>query len=84
MLVDDEEAIVGSYNLDPRSERLNSETAVAIRDVKLVSRMATEFREELLAKARTVSWDEAVAHHSPDDLPAKFKLLYSTPLESWL
>jgi putative cardiolipin synthase len=84
MLVDDEEAIVGSYNLDPRSERLNSETAVAIRDVKLVSRMATEFREDLLAKARAVGWDDAVAHHNPDDLGAKFKLLYSTPLESWL
>jgi phosphatidylserine/phosphatidylglycerophosphate/cardiolipin synthase-like enzyme len=30
-IFDGAEAIVGSYNLDPRSERLNSETALALR-----------------------------------------------------
>ena len=84
ILVDGAEAIVGSYNLDPRSERLNSETAVAIRDPALVGRLAAEFRDDLLPKARAIEWDEAVQHQDPDGLEDKFKLLYSTPLESWL
>ena len=83
-LVDGTDAIIGSYNLDPRSERLNSETAIAIRDPALTSKLADEFKTQLLPKARKVEWADAVSHHDPPELSNKFKLLYSIPLKSWL
>ena len=39
-VVDDDEVVIGSYNLDPRSEHLNTELAVVIRD----GQVATELR----------------------------------------
>lgn len=37
MVIDDEIAIVGSFNLDPRSERLNTETIAVIHKTKVAS-----------------------------------------------
>jgi cardiolipin synthase C len=39
-VVDGETVIVGSYNLDPRSERLNTELAVVFRDRRLAAELA--------------------------------------------
>jgi putative cardiolipin synthase len=38
-VIDGETVIVGSYNLDPRSERLNSELALVVRDRPLAAEM---------------------------------------------
>jgi len=43
LVVDDERAVVGSWNLDPRSLRLNFELAVEIRDARLVGDLAAHF-----------------------------------------
>lgn len=43
LLVDDDRAVVGSWNLDPRSLRLNFELAVDVRDRRLVSELAEHF-----------------------------------------
>jgi phosphatidylserine/phosphatidylglycerophosphate/cardiolipin synthase-like enzyme len=83
-LFDDTSAIIGSYNLDPRSERLNSETAIAVQDPALVGAMAKEFRESLLPKSRKIDWAEATAYHQPADLPKKLELLYAMPMKDWL
>ena len=83
-LFDGREAIIGSYNLDPRSERLNSETAIAIRDEALVGAMERTFRAELQTQAREVTWADAVSYRRPRDVAKLFKLVYAMPLESWL
>ncbi len=81
---DEREAIVGSYNLDPRSERLNSETAIAIRDERMVAALARSFREEMLPLAEPVTWAQAGSYEHPSELSEKFELFYSMPLASWL
>ncbi len=43
LVVDDERAITGSWNLDPRSLRLNFELAVEIRDHRAVGDLARHF-----------------------------------------
>lgn len=45
LVVDDERAVVGSWNLDPRSLRLNFELAVEIRDARLVGDLVAHFSE---------------------------------------
>lgn len=83
-LFDGMDAIVGSYNLDPRSETLNSETAVAVRSRQLVQQLERHFRDDLLAKARTITWTEAKAFHRPREIRAQFELLFALPLTKWL
>jgi cardiolipin synthase C len=46
-VLDGETAIVGSYNLDPRSERLNRELALVVRDRGLAGRLDATFDEHL-------------------------------------
>jgi len=81
---DDDTAIVGSYNLDPRSERLNSETAVALRSPSVATVLARRILEGDLPKCRRIEWSEAADFRRPDDLDDAFELLFSLPLRSWL
>jgi phosphatidylserine/phosphatidylglycerophosphate/cardiolipin synthase-like enzyme len=48
MVIDDRVAFIGSYNLDPRSENLNTEVGMLIEDVAL----AAELRKEIEADMR--------------------------------
>ncbi len=81
---DGQEAIVGSYNLDPRSERLNSETALALRDAKLASRLERLFLKDQIPKSHKVTWEEAQKYRRPKGLKKMFKLLFALPLKDWL
>lgn len=83
-LFDDDKAIVGSYNLDPRSESLNSETAVALEDEGTVRALRTHFENEDLKKSRRVSAKDADDFRNPKDLGKQFDLLYSLPMKGWL
>ncbi|MFL6193946.1 MAG: phospholipase D-like domain-containing protein [Thermoanaerobaculia bacterium] len=49
---DGETLVVGSYNLDPRSERLNTELAVVVRDTGLAGEMRRRMDEHLERAAR--------------------------------
>lgn len=80
----DDEAIVGSYNLDPRSERLNSETAVVIGAPDVSARLARAFADDDLKKSRRVTLEEARAYHKPEGIEAQFELLFSLPMRDWL
>jgi putative cardiolipin synthase len=42
-LIDDEVALIGSMNLDPRSEHTNNEIGVIVRSPEVVRRMAAVF-----------------------------------------
>ncbi|MCC7071223.1 MAG: phosphatidylserine/phosphatidylglycerophosphate/cardiolipin synthase family protein [Deltaproteobacteria bacterium] len=81
---DDDVALVGSYNLDPRSDRLNSESAVAVQSAEIVARLRSELEAHDLAKTRRVSLEEARSYRSPPELAERFELLFSLPLKGWL
>jgi cardiolipin synthase C len=83
-LFDDDEAIVGSFNLDPRSARLNSETALALKHRALVARMTQIFLNDKLPKSTRVTLAQARAYRKPADIKQRFKLLFTLPLKDWL
>lgn len=83
-VVDGREALVGSYNLDPRSERLNSETVLALRSPELAAQLEKTFLEDDLPKSAPISLDQANAFRRPAGIDEKFKLLYSLGLRDWL
>ncbi len=83
-VVDETRVIVGSYNLDPRSEKLNSETAVLIDSAPIAHLLATEFVDGDLQKSRRVSAAEAALYKKPKGLDEKFELLFSMPMKEWL
>lgn len=60
MLVDGKLAVVGSYNLDPRSAASNSEAIVTIRDGAAVGELAQDF-EAMLASSDRVSAEISAA-----------------------
>ena len=51
-MIDGETVIVGSYNLDPRSENLNTELALVVRDRSLATEMRTLMDDHLKKSAR--------------------------------
>jgi len=84
MVVDRQSMIVGSYNLDPRSEKLNSETVMALESAPLAQALAKDFLEGDLAKARPVSAEEAAAFHDPKGIKEQFRLGFSMSLDRWI
>ncbi|MBI2897819.1 MAG: phosphatidylserine/phosphatidylglycerophosphate/cardiolipin synthase family protein [Deltaproteobacteria bacterium] len=78
------EAIVGSYNLDPRSERLNSETALAFQSPELATALETWFTREYVAKSVEVTPAQAASFRRPNDADRVFELVFALPLRSWL
>ncbi|MBX3738157.1 MAG: phospholipase D family protein [Candidatus Didemnitutus sp.] len=50
LVVDDAVAFVGSYNLDPRSERLNTEAGLLIEDAEFARALRTEIDRDLRAE----------------------------------
>jgi len=76
-------AVVGSFNLDPRSARLNSESAVALAG-DAAARLARLFHDHYLPLARRVGWDEAQRYSRPPRMAKRFELLFNLPLKDWL
>jgi len=66
---DDTTAIIGSHNLDPRSQGLNSEDVVLFEDARLSAELATWVRAQDLPMAIRVSRDQAVEWADPASLP---------------
>jgi len=81
---DEESVLVGSFNLDPRSARLNSETAVAIRDRGIARKLGRHFLEHNLPRSRRISVEAARTFRRPDRAGEAFKLLFALPLKDWL
>ena len=66
-------SLVGSYNLDPRSEKLNSETAMVFESDVLSPRLSEFFYTNDLAFSRQVSVEEANAFQDPTDVLYKLR-----------
>jgi phosphatidylserine/phosphatidylglycerophosphate/cardiolipin synthase-like enzyme len=72
-VVDREVALVGSYNLDPRSERLNSETAIVFENATLAAQLARTFVERDLVTSRRIGPTEAATFEKPATVWKRFK-----------
>jgi putative cardiolipin synthase len=66
-------SLVGSYNLDPRSERLNSETALVFEAESIASELADWIVEHDLHYSRPVTVAEAAAFADPEDTIYRFR-----------
>ncbi len=66
-------SLVGSYNLDPRSEKLNSETAVVLESDILSTELARLFYENDLAYSRHVTPEDAKEFNEPTDILYKLR-----------
>jgi phosphatidylserine/phosphatidylglycerophosphate/cardiolipin synthase-like enzyme len=72
-VIDGRRGLVGSYNLDPRSEKLNSETAVVFLQPKLARELRRKFLDEDLRFAREVTPDQAAGFESPSSVIERFR-----------
>ena len=77
-------SLVGSYNLDPRSEKLNSETAVVLESDVLSTELAQMFYENDLAYSRRVTPKEASEYNEPTDALYKLRKEFGGLFESLL
>lgn len=75
MVIDDELALIGSYNLDPRSVKSNSEAMILVRDGSAVTESVEQFATDS-AYCDAVAWDDipladrlkAIAFRLPEPL----------------
>ena len=72
-VVDRKLALVGSYNLDPRSERLNSESAIVFENDALAQRLATTFTDQDLSTSRQILAREAATFEQPASIRQRFE-----------
>ena len=77
-------SLVGSYNLDPRSEKLNSETAVVFESDALSRQLAEIFYRSDLAFSRRITRQDADAFSEPTDALYKLRKEFGGLFESLL
>ena len=59
LVVDGEITYIGTFNLDPRSENLNTEVGVIVRDPVFARRVQTAIEEDMLPANSWSSRDDA-------------------------
>jgi putative cardiolipin synthase len=72
-VIDQARGLVGSYNLDPRSEKLNSETAVVFLEPESARQLRRTFLENDLNYSREVTPEQAAGFEAPDDVIERFR-----------
>jgi putative cardiolipin synthase len=72
-VVDGKRSLVGSYNLDPRSEKLNSETAVVFLQPELSNALRSAFLDGDLRYGREVSAEQAAQFEAPASVVERFR-----------
>lgn len=78
---DREASLVGSYNLDPRSETLNSETALIFESPALSTELARLFYEHDLSYSRPVSRKMAETFRNPSEALYKLRKTFGDLFE---
>jgi phosphatidylserine/phosphatidylglycerophosphate/cardiolipin synthase-like enzyme len=66
-------SLVGSYNLDPRSERLNGETALVFEEEALAVELARTILEQDLRYSQRVTPEDAAGFADPQDVIYRFR-----------
>ena len=72
-VVDKRRSLVGSYNLDPRSEKLNSETAMVFEQPELSGRLRSAFFDNDLRYSREITPAQAAEFEAPEDVIERFR-----------
>ncbi len=72
-VIDGRRSLVGSYNLDPRSEKLNSETAMVFEQPELSGRLRDAFFNNDLSYSREVTPAQAAEFEAPEDVIERFR-----------
>jgi phosphatidylserine/phosphatidylglycerophosphate/cardiolipin synthase-like enzyme len=72
-VVDGLRSLVGSYNLDPRSEKLNAETALVFEQPELSARLRGAFLSNDLRYSREVTPEAAAGFADPEDVIYRFR-----------
>jgi len=72
-VVDSRLGLVGSYNLDPRSERLNSESAIVFEQEELAGRLRRLFLENDLEYSGEVTLQQAREFEDPREVVYRFR-----------
>lgn len=72
-VVDGERSLVGSYNLDPRSEKLNSETAVVFLQPELSGELRRKYLMNDLKYSREVTPEMAAQFEAPERVIERFR-----------
>jgi len=72
-VIDGRRSLVGSYNLDPRSEKLNSETAMVFEQPELSGRLRDAFFNNDLSYSREVTAAQAAEFEAPEDVVERFR-----------
>lgn len=67
-VLDDRLALIGSFNIDPRSQHLNTETAVAIND-KVTAERLTKYIEAHKPNCTRITLNQMVAPNESERLP---------------
>jgi phosphatidylserine/phosphatidylglycerophosphate/cardiolipin synthase-like enzyme len=66
-------SLVGSYNLDPRSEKLNSESALVVEQAELSGQLARKVLEQDLKYSRKVTPERAAEFADPGEVIYRFR-----------
>jgi phosphatidylserine/phosphatidylglycerophosphate/cardiolipin synthase-like enzyme len=72
-IFDRERSLVGSYNLDPRSEKLNSESALVFEQPDLSRKLALLLLERDLLYSVQVTPEAAARFEDPDEAVYRFR-----------
>jgi putative cardiolipin synthase len=72
-VIDGQRSLVGSYNLDPRSEKLNSETAVVFLEPGLSQQLRARFLDDDLSYGREVTPEQAAQFERPEAVISRFR-----------
>jgi len=72
-VVDERISLVGSYNLDPRSEKLNSESALVFQQKVLSAQLRETFLNSDLAYSEEVTAERAAEFADPDEVIYEFR-----------
>jgi phosphatidylserine/phosphatidylglycerophosphate/cardiolipin synthase-like enzyme len=72
-VIDGRRSLVGSYNLDPRSEQLNSESALVFEQPELSGRLRDAFFNNDLSYSREVTPAQAAEFEAPEDVIERFR-----------
>lgn len=83
-VVDRGTSLVGSFNLDPRSARLNSETAIVFENPRLAERLARTMLDYDLRFSRPVTVEDAAGFESPAAAAARLRKFLGSAFEGEL
>jgi putative cardiolipin synthase len=76
--------IVGSYNMDPRSQDLNSETAIGFESERISTQLAEYYLNHDIPMSRLITYDDAFNYRYPRKIRDKFMLWLSLRFKNWL